>query len=107
MSSTRNAFPEHFSSTKVFPRLSSAIKNSTFLRRSQTQIKDGGSSLLHLCNACRHCQDHHAGDWQFSIVVDRVKVARPFALYNGALASATFVGHYPWYIEKYCGTFET
>jgi hypothetical protein len=29
-------------------------------------------------------------------------VAGPFALYNGALAaaSATFVGHYPWYAWK-------
>lgn len=35
---------------------------------------------------------------KFSSVVDKVKVAGPFALYNGALAaaSATFVGHYPW-----------
>jgi hypothetical protein len=33
---------------------------------------------------------------KFSIVVDKVKVAGPFALYNGALAaaSATSVGNY-------------
>lgn len=36
---------------------------------------------------------------KFSSVVDKVKVAGPFALWNGALAaaSATFVGHYPWF----------
>ena len=36
---------------------------------------------------------------KFSAVVDKVKLAGPFALYNGALAaaSATFVGHYPWF----------
>lgn len=36
---------------------------------------------------------------KFSAVVDKVKVAGPLALYNGALAaaSATFVGHYPWF----------
>lgn len=35
----------------------------------------------------------------FSAVLDKVKVAGPRALYNGALAaaSATFVGHYPWF----------
>jgi hypothetical protein len=35
---------------------------------------------------------------KFSSIVDKVKVAGPFALYNGSLAaaSATFVGHYPW-----------
>jgi len=34
---------------------------------------------------------------KFSAVVDKVKLAGPYALYNGALAaaSATFVGHYP------------
>ena len=32
-------------------------------------------------------------------MVDKVKVAGPLTLYNGALAaaSATFVGHYPWF----------
>lgn len=36
---------------------------------------------------------------KFSAVVDKVKLAGPRALYNGALAaaSATFVGHYPWF----------
>ena len=36
---------------------------------------------------------------KFSAVVDKVKLAGPFALYNGAIAaaSATFVGHYPWF----------
>lgn len=36
---------------------------------------------------------------KFSNVVDKVKINGPFALYNGALAaaSATFVGHYPWF----------
>lgn len=36
---------------------------------------------------------------KFSAVVDKVKVNGPLTLYNGALAaaSATFVGHYPWY----------
>ncbi|EEC47750.1 predicted protein [Phaeodactylum tricornutum CCAP 1055/1] len=36
---------------------------------------------------------------KFSNVVDKVKVNGPFALYNGSLAaaSATFVGHYPWF----------
>ena len=35
---------------------------------------------------------------KFSAVVDKVKLAGPRALYNGALAaaSATFVGHYPY-----------
>lgn len=36
---------------------------------------------------------------RFSAVTDKVKEAGPRALYNGALAaaSATFVGHYPWF----------
>lgn len=36
---------------------------------------------------------------KFSNVVDKVKLAGPLSLYNGALAaaSATFVGHYPWF----------
>lgn len=36
---------------------------------------------------------------KFSAVTDKVKAAGPLALYNGALAaaSATFVGHYPWF----------
>ena len=36
---------------------------------------------------------------KFSSVVDKVKIAGPFALYNGSIAaaSATFVGHYPWF----------
>eukprot|EP00980_Cylindrotheca_fusiformis_P005370 scaffold1143_cov96-Cylindrotheca_fusiformis.AAC.3 len=36
---------------------------------------------------------------KFSSVVDKVKLAGPFALYNGSIAaaSATFVGHYPWF----------
>jgi Mitochondrial carrier protein len=36
---------------------------------------------------------------KFSAVVDKVKLAGPLTLYNGALAaaSATFVGHYPWF----------
>merc|ERR1712157_67031 len=36
---------------------------------------------------------------KFSAVTDKVKTAGPLALYNGALAaaSATFVGHYPWF----------
>ena len=36
---------------------------------------------------------------KFSAVVDKVKSKGPLTLYNGALAaaSATFVGHYPWY----------
>ena len=36
---------------------------------------------------------------QFSAVTAKVKSAGPTALYNGALAaaSATFVGHYPWF----------
>ena len=36
---------------------------------------------------------------KFSAVADKVRVAGPFALYNGAIAasSATFVGHYPWF----------
>lgn len=36
---------------------------------------------------------------KFSNVVDKIKLAGPLTLYNGALAaaSATFVGHYPWF----------
>jgi hypothetical protein len=36
---------------------------------------------------------------KFSAVVDKVKAVGPLSLYNGALAaaSATFVGHYPWF----------
>lgn len=36
---------------------------------------------------------------KFSAVVDKVKTAGPLSLYNGAIAaaSATFVGHYPWF----------
>jgi hypothetical protein len=36
---------------------------------------------------------------KFSAVVDKVKLAGPFSLYDGAIAaaSATFVGHYPWF----------
>lgn len=36
---------------------------------------------------------------KFSNVVDKVKIGGPLTLYNGALAaaSATFVGHYPWF----------
>lgn len=36
---------------------------------------------------------------KFSAVVDKVKLGGPTTLYNGALAaaSATFVGHYPWF----------
>jgi hypothetical protein len=36
---------------------------------------------------------------KFSAVVDKVKLAGPLSLYNGAIAaaSATFVGHYPWF----------
>lgn len=36
---------------------------------------------------------------KFSSVVDKVKSKGPLTLYNGALAaaSATFVGHYPWF----------
>lgn len=36
---------------------------------------------------------------KFSAVVDKVKLTGPSALYNGSLAaaSATFVGHYPWF----------
>ena len=36
---------------------------------------------------------------RFSAVVDKVKINGPMALYNGSLAaaSATFVGHYPWF----------
>jgi hypothetical protein len=37
---------------------------------------------------------------KFSAVVDKVRIAGPMALYNGSLAaaSATFVGHYPWFL---------
>jgi hypothetical protein len=36
---------------------------------------------------------------KFSAVVDKVKAVGPLALYNGSIAaaSATFVGHYPWF----------
>eukprot|EP00522_Entomoneis_paludosa_P012754 CAMPEP_0172440276 /NCGR_PEP_ID=MMETSP1065-20121228/955_1 /TAXON_ID=265537 /ORGANISM="Amphiprora paludosa, Strain CCMP125" /LENGTH=289 /DNA_ID=CAMNT_0013189063 /DNA_START=39 /DNA_END=908 /DNA_ORIENTATION=- len=36
---------------------------------------------------------------KFSNVVDKVKIGGPLVLYNGSLAaaSATFVGHYPWF----------
>lgn len=36
---------------------------------------------------------------KFSSVVDKVRIAGPLALYNGAIAAATatFVGHYPWF----------
>jgi hypothetical protein len=36
---------------------------------------------------------------KFSAVVDKVKLVGPLTLYNGSLAaaSATFVGHYPWF----------
>jgi len=36
---------------------------------------------------------------KFSAVTDKIKTTGPLALYNGALAaaSATFVGHYPWF----------
>mmetsp|Transcript_30785 Transcript_30785/g.45604 ORF Transcript_30785/g.45604 Transcript_30785/m.45604 type:complete len:241 (-) Transcript_30785:325-1047(-) len=36
---------------------------------------------------------------KFSNVVDKVKLGGPLTLYNGAIAaaSATFVGHYPWF----------
>jgi len=36
---------------------------------------------------------------KFSSVVDKVRVAGPLCLYNGAIAAATatFVGHYPWF----------
>mmetsp|Transcript_19443 Transcript_19443/g.28077 ORF Transcript_19443/g.28077 Transcript_19443/m.28077 type:complete len:291 (+) Transcript_19443:232-1104(+) len=37
---------------------------------------------------------------KFSAVVDKVKIGGPLTLYNGAVAaaSATFVGHYPWFL---------
>jgi len=37
---------------------------------------------------------------KFSAVTDKIKATGPTALYNGALAaaSATFVGHYPWFL---------
>jgi hypothetical protein len=37
---------------------------------------------------------------KFSNVVDKVKATGPLSLYNGSLAaaSATFVGHYPWFL---------
>ena len=36
---------------------------------------------------------------KFSSVVDKVKTVGPLSLYNGSIAaaSATFVGHYPWF----------
>ena len=36
---------------------------------------------------------------KFSSVVDKVKAVGPLSLYNGSIAaaSATFVGHYPWF----------
>jgi hypothetical protein len=36
---------------------------------------------------------------KFGAVVDKVKLGGPIVLYNGSLAaaSATFVGHYPWF----------
>ena len=36
---------------------------------------------------------------KFSAVVDKIKIGGPLTLYNGAIAaaSATFVGHYPWF----------
>jgi hypothetical protein len=36
---------------------------------------------------------------KFSSVVDKIKLVGPLTLYNGsvAAASATFVGHYPWF----------
>ena len=36
---------------------------------------------------------------KFSSVVDKVRVAGPLCLYNGSIAAATatFVGHYPWF----------
>jgi len=36
---------------------------------------------------------------KFSAVVDKVKINGPLSLYNGSIAaaSATFVGHYPWF----------
>ncbi|KAL7566167.1 hypothetical protein ACA910_011242 [Epithemia clementina (nom. ined.)] len=36
---------------------------------------------------------------KFSSVVDKIKLGGPLTLYNGAIAaaSATFVGHYPWF----------
>lgn len=36
---------------------------------------------------------------KFSSVVDKIKLAGPLTLYNGAIAAATatFVGHYPWF----------
>ena len=36
---------------------------------------------------------------KFSAVTDKMRAAGPLSLYNGALAaaSATFVGHYPWF----------
>merc|ERR1712151_1187400 len=36
---------------------------------------------------------------KFSAVVDKVKTNGPLSLYNGSIAaaSATFVGHYPWF----------
>ena len=36
---------------------------------------------------------------KFSNVVDKIKMTGPLSLYNGSIAaaSATFVGHYPWF----------
>jgi Mitochondrial carrier protein len=36
---------------------------------------------------------------KFSSVVDKMKLSGPFILYNGSIAAATatFVGHYPWF----------
>jgi hypothetical protein len=37
---------------------------------------------------------------KFSNVIDKIKLTGPLSLYNGSLAaaSATFVGHYPWFL---------
>lgn len=50
------------------------------------------------CNSCS-TQTTMQVTGKFSAVVDKVKLAGPFSLYNGAIAaaSATFVGHYPWF----------
>lgn len=39
---------------------------------------------------------------KFSAVADKIKLAGPFTLWNGAVAaaSATFIGHYPWYVSN-------
>ena len=36
---------------------------------------------------------------KFSAITDKIKTSGPLSLYNGSLAaaSATFVGHYPWF----------